>query len=215
MKAALRDEIKKAGLEPPDRIIFDGSNGHRRDLHTAKQRINIVDLFEAAGCLLKKSGKNFVCICPLPGHVEKTPSNFVFPDRGRFQCFGCGAHGDAIDFVQKLHGLSFPDALRFLGIDQGRMTPKVQSDIHRRRQRQELLQRFRQWENQKADELGLLIRTTRRLLATIKTMQDLERLGDLFHGIDGLEHDFEILCTSDKETIFNYFKEGIVKWALA
>lgn len=34
------------------------------------------------------------------------------PDR--FTCFGCGAHGDVIDFVQRLHGLSFIDAIHTL-----------------------------------------------------------------------------------------------------
>ena len=34
------------------------------------------------------------------------------PDR--FHCFGCGASGDVIDFVQRLHGLSFPEAVEHL-----------------------------------------------------------------------------------------------------
>ena len=34
--------------------------------------------------------------CPLPDHEDKTASFYIYPPR-RFHCYGCGAHGDAID----------------------------------------------------------------------------------------------------------------------
>lgn len=36
-----------------------------------------------------------------------------------YHCFGCGEHGDAISFVQKLFGLSFPDTLKKIDLDFG------------------------------------------------------------------------------------------------
>ncbi len=39
-----------------------------------------------------------------PFHDDKTPSMKLYRDG--FHCFGCGAHGDAIDYVGRLFGLS-------------------------------------------------------------------------------------------------------------
>ncbi|MEO9097516.1 MAG: DNA primase [Candidatus Baltobacteraceae bacterium] len=68
---------------------------------------------------LRKRGNDLVGLCPF--HAERTPSFHVHPDRGFFKCFGCGASGDAISFVQQHEGLTFPDALgmlaRRLGIE--------------------------------------------------------------------------------------------------
>lgn len=46
-----------------------------------------------------------------PFHGEKTPSLKVYKTSG-WHCFGCGAGGSAIDFVMKMEGLSFGDAVR-------------------------------------------------------------------------------------------------------
>ena len=35
-------------------------------------------------------------------------------DKGFYHCFGCGAHGTAIDFVMAIEGLAFPEALERL-----------------------------------------------------------------------------------------------------
>lgn len=43
-------------------------------------------------------------LCPF--HEEKTPSFFIYPDNS-YHCFGCGAHGNAIDFLMKKLGYSF------------------------------------------------------------------------------------------------------------
>jgi DNA primase len=47
--------------------------------------------------LLKKSGKNFLGLCPF--HYEKTHSFTVSPDKQIFHCFGCGAGGDVFSFI--------------------------------------------------------------------------------------------------------------------
>jgi len=61
---------------------------------------------------LKKSGANFQGLCPF--HGEKTPSFNVNPARGIFHCFGCGVGGNAVTFVMKMEGLSFPEAVKLL-----------------------------------------------------------------------------------------------------
>jgi DNA primase len=76
-----------------------------------KERVDLVDL--VGGYVpLKRSGKNFVGLCPF--HREKTPSFFVFPDSQHYKCFGCGESGDVFSFVQEREGLSFRDAFEML-----------------------------------------------------------------------------------------------------
>jgi DNA primase len=68
---------------------------------------------------LKKGGTNFFGLCPF--HSEKSPSFSVNPGMGIFKCFGCGAGGDAIQFVMRIEHVPFVDAVRHLadkaGID--------------------------------------------------------------------------------------------------
>ena len=82
-----------------------------------------VDLVELVGehVTLRRSGRNWVGLCPF--HEERTPSFTVSPERGLFYCFGCQTGGDAIAFLMKREGLTFPDAVERLaarlGIDPG------------------------------------------------------------------------------------------------
>lgn len=46
-------------------------------------------------------------------HQEDTSSLFIFPDN-TYHCFGCGAHGNAIDFLIKKFGYSFEHACSIL-----------------------------------------------------------------------------------------------------
>ena len=61
---------------------------------------------------LVRKGSRFTCCCPF--HEEKTPSFFVDVNRNTYHCFGCGEHGGPIDFVMKMEGASFTEAVRKL-----------------------------------------------------------------------------------------------------
>jgi hypothetical protein len=49
-------------------------------------------------------------LCPF--HKEQTPSFHVFPDR--YHCFGCGASGDHIDWLEQQKGLTTRQAIEYL-----------------------------------------------------------------------------------------------------
>ncbi|MGL5830171.1 MAG: DNA primase, partial [Angustibacter sp.] len=51
-------------------------------------------------------------LCPF--HDEKTPSFQVRPQLGVWHCFGCGAGGDVIAFVQQVNHLSFAESVERL-----------------------------------------------------------------------------------------------------
>lgn len=58
------------------------------------------------------TGPHHVGLCPF--HSEKTPSFKVHAGRQRYTCFGCGAAGDVLAFVQRIENLSFPETLKRL-----------------------------------------------------------------------------------------------------
>ena len=62
---------------------------------------------------LKKAGTNFVGLCPF--HGEKSPSFSVSPSKQFYHCFGCGAHGDVIEFLTQHDGMDFQEAVEDLG----------------------------------------------------------------------------------------------------
>ncbi len=71
---------------------------------------------------LKKSGRNFMGLCPF--HGEKTPSFTVNQERQIFHCFGCGEGGNVFVFIMKREGLSFPEAVRLLAGRRGIALPE-------------------------------------------------------------------------------------------
>jgi len=58
---------------------------------------------------LRKQGKDYFGKCPF--HNEKSSSFTVDEKKGFYHCFGCGAHGDAIDFVRAYEGVGLRDAV--------------------------------------------------------------------------------------------------------
>ena len=69
---------------------------------TVKNNVNAIDVVSTAGC---KPNRSRMRGCPF--HNDKHPSMKV--DQ-RYFCFGCGAKGDAIDFVSNYYGLSLKEA---------------------------------------------------------------------------------------------------------
>lgn len=73
---------------------------------------DLVSLIEGYGVKLSKQGTDYFGLCPF--HNEKSSSFTVNPGKGFYHCFGCGAHGDPIAFVQEFEGVGFRDAVKKL-----------------------------------------------------------------------------------------------------
>lgn len=81
-----------------------------------KSRCNIVDVVGRV-VPLKRTGTNYKGLCPF--HNEKTPSFVVSEAKQIFTCFGCGASGDTIEFMQKYYNLEFSEAVEKLANECG------------------------------------------------------------------------------------------------
>jgi DNA primase len=75
---------------------------------------NPLPAIAAAQVRLQRAGNEWKGCCPF--HADKTPSFTIYGEgpRQRFKCFGCGAQGDAIDYVALLYGLGMVEAARVL-----------------------------------------------------------------------------------------------------
>jgi hypothetical protein len=82
---------------------------------------DIFIVLEREGIELQQRGRFWWACCPF--HDEKTPSFAVNPDRQTFNCYGCGEHGDILDFIIKHHRVNFKEALIILGMSNGIPAP--------------------------------------------------------------------------------------------
>ncbi|HPK01020.1 MAG TPA: DNA primase [Candidatus Sumerlaeota bacterium] len=87
-----------------------------------KDRLALDQLIAEYVPSLRRSGNSLKGLCPF--HKEKTPSFNVHVELGFYHCFGCGAHGDAIKFVQEIEKIDFMLALEQLARRAGLQMPR-------------------------------------------------------------------------------------------
>jgi hypothetical protein len=82
------------------------------------REVKITDVCDKMGIILDKNRR---ACCPF--HEEKTPS-FRVNEKNFFKCFGCGAGGDVIKFVQDYQCISFQEAIKWLA-DMSQILPSA------------------------------------------------------------------------------------------
>ncbi len=116
-------------------------------LDELRARLSLSDIVGRKVALKRRSGAEFAGLCPF--HNEKTPSFTVNDKKGFFHCFGCGEHGDAVGFVMKTEGLSFPESVeklaREVGLPVPRATPLERERAERAASLQEVVELAAQW----------------------------------------------------------------------
>ncbi|MBQ1774075.1 MAG: hypothetical protein IIZ97_07515, partial [Prevotella sp.] len=83
---------------------------------TIKRIKDAADIVDVVGDFvdLKKRGVRYLGLCPF--HDDRHIGSFVvYPKKNVFKCFKCDAKGGPVEFIMKHEGLSFPDAIRWLG----------------------------------------------------------------------------------------------------
>ena len=171
-----------------------------------KQNIDLAQIVESAGVELKPSGTRYVGLCPF--HPEKHPSFFIKDNH--FKCFGCQEHGDVIDFVQKMYGLTFPDALKHLGLKAGKITPKVKEEIQKRKREKQKEEAIKRFEANLHYTLSMLVDATRKAMKAIKTIDDFEQHGEVVQDLPWWEYNLELLnfgSIEDRREVCQEFKD--------
>lgn len=72
----------------------------------------IADVAAASGLELRQTGGRLTAVCPF--HGDSRPSLVIYPASQSYYCFGCGAGGDVIDFMSRLHRVDFREAVALL-----------------------------------------------------------------------------------------------------
>ena len=101
-----------------------------------KERLDIVEVVSEK-VILKKRGGQYWGLCPF--HKEKTPSFSVNPRLGIYKCFGCGAGGDALQFIMKTENRDFMDVITELAERFGLEMPSSRKNTGSKELKEEMM----------------------------------------------------------------------------
>jgi DNA primase len=96
----------------------------KESLETLRKRIDLVEVLEGH-IELKRSGSAYKGLCPF--HEEKSPSFLIQKGDSHYHCFGCGAHGDAIQFLMSRLGFSFHESIESLALKFGVVLERIEA----------------------------------------------------------------------------------------
>lgn len=151
---------------------------------------------------LKARGRYLWGICPLPGHLEKTASFKIDPQKQTFYCFGCNRGGDVISFIQHLKNLSFKDAIRYLRIDNS--SYRLDS---REIKKRELVRKFKRWGTEYFNDLTDLYRCLQIAKQKIKSIEDMDNVASFYHEETRWLYEIEVLLSNNDETKIQLYQE--------
>ena len=182
-------------------VFLDKKMKFRPDAMRTLCKPDIIGVLEREGIELRRSGRNYFALCPF--HAERTPSFCVDSERQTFGCYGCGKSGDVITFIRELKGLSFPDTLKYLGIEEGE-PKKIDTEEVRKRG---LVRAFRQWCREHYDYLCSEYRTYSGMMTYIRTPKNFIVYSPIFEQISNIEHQLDILWCGIDEDKYRLFRE--------
>src|SRR6266851_482981 len=88
---------------------------------TLRAKLDFEQVLRHYGVELKRKGNQHHGFCPLPNHNGKknSPSFSANLERGIFQCFGCGAKGNVLEFAALMKNVPLEDgnALRAVALE--------------------------------------------------------------------------------------------------
>ena len=89
--------------------VSGGVSGVKEEIKSRADIVEVIGEYVRLG----KRGRGYVGLCPF--HEEKTASFTVNREKGIYYCFGCGKHGDVIQFLMEYRRFSFYEVLVLLG----------------------------------------------------------------------------------------------------
>lgn len=81
-----------------------------QEIERIRRAANLADLVGRYSDRVIRSGSGWMARCPF--HDDKNPSMSLDVERGLYNCFGCGEKGNIFNFIMKMEGLVFPEAVK-------------------------------------------------------------------------------------------------------
>lgn len=164
-----RTVARRGSLKEGDMHIAEDKTKNT-SLHSPRQQLGSVSLVEIASRYtdLKRRGRRWMGLCPL--HSEKTASFTVDEEKQLFFCFGCQQGGDAINFIRKIEGVSFREALAILGLVGGAFARPRRSKLVKNAERA-----IAQWRQRVSNQIAAQLRAISLDLSLAFVDPDLRR----------------------------------------
>lgn len=80
------------------------------DIQLVLDRADLIEIVQGYVSDLKIRGTKAVCCCPF--HSERTGSFTIDNVKGMWYCHGCHEGGNVFQFIEKIEGMKFPDAVK-------------------------------------------------------------------------------------------------------
>ena len=172
-----------------------------------KYGVNCREAAERYGIAVDRYGK---ALCPF--HNDRHPSLYVADDH--YHCFGCGEHGDVIDFAANFFALPLYEAAQRLAADFGIDTDRPPAkEIPEKRRQQTEAQQLMENERLCFSVLSDYARVLRRWKARYAPQSPAEapdkRFVEACHKLDQTECYLDILCAGD-----SYERAEVVSYLL-
>ncbi|MGN7192849.1 CHC2 zinc finger domain-containing protein [Bacillus mycoides] len=162
-----------------------------------KENISIVEALEQYTHVKVPNPNRRSISVRCPFHSDGSPSMAIYPNTNTFKCFtGCneGRVGDVIDVVRLAHSVDVKEAIITLAKDFGLQNPTAE-------EKQKLYQK-RKWKKENTlaavalnskvieqiNNLSDLAKAIRKQMQAIKTVEELEQLGEMYHLLPQIEY---------------------------
>ena len=175
---------------------------------TVKDNVSLREVAQRYGIDVNRYSK---ALCPF--HNDRHPSLYVADDH--YHCFGCGEHGDVIDFAAKLFGLPLYEAAQQLAAD-FHLTPEKPPSaaaLHAKRIRteaQQLIENERLCFSVLSDYARVLRSWKVQYAPQSPAEAPDERFEEACHKLDEAEYYLDILAFGD-----SYERAEVVSYLLA
>jgi len=147
-------------------------------------------------------------LCPL--HGDTNPSGKIYHEKARWKCYGCNAGGDVVDLVRLLHGLTYREALRHLGIDGPRTTDSLRQEREAKAAR-ERRRRYREALRGLSNKLSDRLREMYRLRDAWKDYDTDEETraswAEAVQDIPHVEYKLDVLINGNEQDKLEIYKE--------
>lgn len=170
-----------------------------------KNAVDIKTVAEHYGIKIKHNK----ALCPF--HSEDTPS--LSFKNGYYHCFGCGAGGDVISLVARIHGTGQKEAAEIinntfnLGLNLNRCATRA--EVARERQKAALIGKYKRWEKNAFTELTELFRRYREYMKNEPPFSD--KWAEAAEQLPIIEYKLDLLMSDDTQGKIQWFREDLKK----